>query len=87
LAELQTAWFDAYELDLTGVVCGLLTLAPSLLVLVAVASRMPPPTGAPRISAAEVDAWVRAHYETDRRRRNQRPSAGLRALLARRLQR
>jgi hypothetical protein len=62
LAELQIAWFDGYELILTGVLCCLFTVLPTMLVLVVISRRLPPPADRPSMSAAEVEAWIQGHY-------------------------
>ncbi len=61
LAELQIAWFDGYELILTGILTCLLAVVPTMIVLVAISRRLPPPTDSPRMSAAEVESWIQGH--------------------------
>lgn len=62
LAELQIAWFDGYEVVLTGLVCVVLTLLPTMLVLVAISKRLPAPSDGPRFTSAQAEAFLRRNY-------------------------
>ncbi len=61
LAELQIGWFEGYDLILTGVLTILFTLVPPVVLLGALAARLPAPKEGPRWDSDAIEAWIRAN--------------------------